>query len=42
MRTDAQIKQDVLDELVFQPSIDETQIGVIVKKWCGYSNRTSV
>ncbi|MGA8854288.1 MAG: BON domain-containing protein [Christiangramia sp.] len=31
MRTDAQIKQDVLDELVFQPSIDETQIGVIVK-----------
>lgn len=32
MRSDAQIKQDVLDELVFQPSIDETQIGVIVKK----------
>ena len=31
MKTDAQIKQDVLDELVFQPSIDETQIGVIVK-----------
>ncbi len=31
MRTDAQIKQDVLDELVFQPHIDETQIGVIVK-----------
>ena len=31
MRTDAQIKQDVLDELVFQPNIDETEIGVIVK-----------
>jgi osmotically-inducible protein OsmY len=31
MKTDAQIKQDVLDELVFQPNIDETQIGVIVK-----------
>ena len=31
MKTDAQIKQDVLDELVFQPHINETQIGVIVK-----------
>ncbi|MDW5290687.1 BON domain-containing protein [Formosa sp. PL04] len=31
MKTDTQIKQDVLDELVFQPNIDETQIGVIVK-----------
>ena len=31
MKSDAQIKQDVLDELVFQPNIDETQIGVIVE-----------
>ncbi len=31
MKTDAQIKQDVLDELVFHPNIDETQIGVIVE-----------
>ncbi len=31
MRTDKQIKKDVLNELVFQPHIDETQIGVIVK-----------
>jgi len=31
MRTDVQIKQDVLDELVFQPKINETQIGVIVR-----------
>jgi len=31
MRTDAQIKQDVLDELAWQPNIDETQIGVIVE-----------
>jgi len=31
MRTDAQIKQDILDELAFQPNIDETQIGVVVK-----------
>ncbi|MGO3719875.1 MAG: BON domain-containing protein [Mesonia hippocampi] len=31
MRTDAQIKQDILDELAFQPTIDETQIGVVVK-----------
>ena len=31
MRTDGQIKQDILDELVFQPHIDETQIGVQVE-----------
>ncbi|MCR8667573.1 BON domain-containing protein [Aestuariibaculum sp. M13] len=31
MKTDSQIKQDVLDELAWQSSIDETQIGVIVK-----------
>ena len=31
MRTDAQIKQDILEELAFQPNIDETQIGVVVK-----------
>jgi len=31
MRTDGQIKQDILDELVFQPHIDETQIGVVVE-----------
>ena len=31
MKSDAQIKQDILDELVFQPNIDETDIGVIVK-----------
>jgi len=31
MRTDARIKQDVLDELAWQPNIDETQIGVIVE-----------
>ena len=30
MKSDAQIKQDILDELVFEPNIDETQIGVIV------------
>ncbi|SDS24353.1 Osmotically-inducible protein OsmY, contains BON domain [Polaribacter sp. KT25b] len=30
MRTDLSIKEDVLDELEWQPSIDETQIGVIV------------
>lgn len=32
MRTDAKIKEDVLDELVWQPNVDETQIGVIVDK----------
>jgi len=31
MRTDLEIKQDVLDELEWQPNIDETQVGVIVK-----------
>jgi len=31
MRTDQSIKQDVLDELEWQPNIDETQIGVVVK-----------
>lgn len=31
MKSDAQIKQDILDELVFMPNIDETQIGVIVE-----------
>jgi len=30
MRTDLEIKNDVLDELAWQPNIDETQIGVIV------------
>mgnify|MGYP003669057072 FL=1 len=31
MKTDSQIKEDVLDELKWQPNIDETQIGVIVE-----------
>lgn len=31
MRTDAQIKQDILDELAYQSNIDETQIDVLVK-----------
>lgn len=31
MITDSVIKEDVLDELVWQPNIDETQIGVIVE-----------
>ncbi|MBE0391905.1 osmotically-inducible protein OsmY [Flavobacterium sp. 7E] len=31
MRTDLSIKENVLEELQWQPSIDETQIGVIVK-----------
>jgi len=31
MRSDFSIKEDVLDELEWQPSIDETQIGVVVK-----------
>lgn len=31
MKSDVQIKQDILDELVFEPNIDETQIGVIVE-----------
>jgi osmotically-inducible protein OsmY len=32
MKTDSEIKKDVLDELIWQPHIDETQIGVIVEK----------
>ena len=32
MRIDSEIKEDVLDELMWQPNIDETQIGVIVEK----------
>ncbi|SDE43169.1 Osmotically-inducible protein OsmY, contains BON domain [Pricia antarctica] len=31
MKTDAEIKQDVQDELAWEPSIDETQIGVTVR-----------
>ncbi|MEM5565062.1 BON domain-containing protein [Psychroserpens sp. AS72] len=30
MKTDLEIKNDVLDELSWQPNIDETQIGVVV------------
>jgi len=30
MRTDLEIKDDILEELKWQPNIDETQIGVIV------------
>ncbi|TLP81741.1 BON domain-containing protein [Maribacter sp. ACAM166] len=31
MKTDAQIKENVLDELAWQPNIDETEIGVSVE-----------
>lgn len=31
MKTDAQIKRDVQDELIWEPSIDETRIGVSVE-----------
>ena len=31
MKTDAEIKDDVLNELAWQPNIDETEIGVIVE-----------
>ncbi|WP_178985551.1 BON domain-containing protein [Winogradskyella helgolandensis] len=31
MRTDESIKEDILEELSWQPNIDETEIGVIVK-----------
>ncbi|WP_281542233.1 BON domain-containing protein [Maribacter aestuarii] len=31
MKTDVEIKDDVLDELAWQPNIDETEIGVIVE-----------
>ncbi len=32
MRTDLEIKDDVLEELAWQPNVDETEIGVIVEK----------
>lgn len=32
MKTDAEIKEDVLDELAWQPNVNETEIGVIVDK----------
>lgn len=32
MKTDLEIKEDVLDELEWQPNIDETEIGVTVDK----------
>ncbi len=32
MKTDVAIKKDVLEELKWQPDIDETQIGVIVEE----------
>ena len=32
MRTDSKIKEDVLEELAWQPNIDETQKGVVVDK----------
>lgn len=31
MKSDVEIRDDVLDELVWQPNIDETQMGVIVE-----------
>jgi len=31
MKTDVELRDDVLEELVWQPNIDETQIGVIVE-----------
>ncbi|PRX54655.1 BON domain-containing protein [Flagellimonas meridianipacifica] len=31
LKSDAEIKEDVLEELLWQPDIDETQIGVIVE-----------
>ena len=31
MKTDSEIKQDILDELAWLPNIDETQIGVIIE-----------
>lgn len=31
MKTDVEIRDDVLEELAWQPNIDETEIGVIVK-----------
>lgn len=32
MKIDAQVQRDVLDELQFEPSVDATQIGVMVKE----------
>ncbi len=32
MKTDLEIKNDVLEELAWQPNINETQIGVVVEK----------
>ena len=32
MKTDLELKQDVLNELKWEPSIDATNIGVIVKE----------
>jgi osmotically-inducible protein OsmY len=31
MKTDVEIKNDVLEELTWQPNVDETQIGVVVE-----------
>lgn len=31
MKTDAQLKQDILDELKWDPAVNETDVGVIVK-----------
>ncbi len=31
MKTDSTIKQDILDELIWEPSIDETEIGITVQ-----------
>ena len=31
MKTDKQLQQDVLDELVFEPSVDAAEIGVSVE-----------
>jgi len=31
MKTDVEIRDDVLDELAWQPNVDETEVGVIVK-----------
>jgi len=32
MKTDVEIKNDVLDELAWQPNVNETEIGVVVEK----------
>ena len=31
MRTDSEIKSDILEELAWQPNVDETEIGVVVE-----------